>query len=418
MARRGGWAACVVVAVGWAASALVAACGCPPLGPPYTCAGVVRDHTSAPGGSCGNGVIDVGEECDGDMCCDPWTCTQMLGCAWHDGPTIHLCGNGKVEAHEQCDEGKNNGMPSNPCKADCTLDPNNPCGNGKLDVPEECDLGSGNSCAEGTVSPCTCTCKNKKCGDGVVQADECCDDAWGGGGGQVSHCTADCKGCENPGDPACKCGVAQVASSTSILPSCKKRFKAVVSSQANPAMPGAGLPSSWASQGFVGLKAGNALCQAIGGDHVCTFAEVVAADSNGELAAIPTNLTYWLHRTTNVPDYLQDNGAKACSVAADCGGADVCDPKTKLCSWKPGAGGRCNDWTTPSDALSDGEWFRTLPEASGGGVAKGSLSFHFAKSTNYDGMTKPACQDEASVGCAGPCATPQRAILCCLPSCQ
>src|SRR5207248_341201 len=138
--------------------------------------------------------------------------------------------------------------------------------------------------------------------------------------------------------------------------------------QANPAMQGAGLPSVWSYKGFIGIQAGKALCQDVGADHVCNYEEIAAADSKGELAGIPTNLTYWLHRTTNVPDYSKQSGMKTCNAAADCGGADVCDPTTKFCSWKPGPAGRCNDWTDPTNHVADGEWFRTLPDpqASGG----------------------------------------------------
>ncbi len=374
-------------------------------------------------GNCGNGVVDVGEECDGDACCDPATCTKKPGCTSMSSTgagMMHVCGNGAVEAPEQCDDGKaKNGMNGDPCRADCTKDPNSKCGNGIVEpnFMEECDLGAANSCVDMTMSACTCTCKNKKCGDGVVQSGECCDDANGGGSEQMSKCTADCKGCKNPMDPACKCGGSASSSSTGIDCSKAKIFKAVVSSQANPAMQGGGIPSGWSYAGFQGLKAGQALCQAVGADHVCTYDEVVAADAKMELAGIPNNLTYWLHRTKNVPDYSLNNGMKACNQAADCGvAADACDAMTKVCSWKPGAGGRCNDWTYTTNHISDGEWFKVGADT--GGVLKGSLSFHFLKDTTYDGVTAPVCKSETQLGCAGACAGPSRAILCCFPACN
>jgi cysteine-rich repeat protein len=330
-----------------------------------------------------------------------------------DGPQ---CGNGKVEAGEQCDDGANNGATGDPCKTDCTIDLPNPCGNGKVDPGEECDLGMANSCADGTASPCTCTCKNKKCGDGVVQVGECCDDA--NGGGQMSKCNLTCTGCKNPNDPSCKCATGTSSSTGCECPK-TKIFKSVVSSQLNPSMQGAGLPSAWSYKGFLGVQAGKALCQDVGADHACTYEEVAAADAKGELAALPQDLTYWLHRTTNVPDYTQNNGNKPCFQNSDCGSPDVCDPVTKVCSWKPGAAGRCNDWTYTTNHVADGEWFRTLPDPqAGGGVAKGTLSFHFLQDASSLNPMGPVCKSETVLGCAGPCAGPTRAILCCFPNCQ
>jgi hypothetical protein len=289
------------------------------------------------------------------------------------------------------------------------------CGNGKVDPAEECDLGMVNSCADGTTSACTCTCRNKKCGDGVVQLGECCDDANGNGSEQSSLCTATCTGCKMPLDPVCKC-VNGASSSSTFSEGCKGAiFKGVVSSSTNPAMQGAGVPVPWSYKGHVGAAAGKAMCQDVGADHVCTYAEILKAEAKGQLENLPVNLTYWLNRTTNVPDYLQNGGTKTCNVAADCGGADVCDPVTTVCSWAPGAGARCNDWLQASDALADGEWFARSPDATGGGIKKGTLSFHFAKDAKYDGATAPVCQDDKQIGCAGACSTPLRAILCCFP---
>ncbi len=288
------------------------------------------------------------------------------------------------------------------------------CGDGKLDPGEECDLGKANSCVDGTSSACSCLCKKSKCGDGVIQAGECCDDADGGGNAQASNCTANCQACKS--STKCMCG--QPLDTTAATGPCNPTiFKAVVSNQQDPSMPAAGVPALWSYKGLVGFQAGKALCQAVGADHVCRYDEVVKADANGELAAIPTDLTYWLYRTTNVPDYQLSNGTKSCNASSDCGGNDVCDPITNVCSWKPGAGGRCNDWTTVSDDYSEGEWFRVVPDPGGGGVTKGSLSFHFSHYTTFDDTIKPPCSNETILGCAGPCGTPQRAILCCNPKC-
>ncbi len=344
--------------------------------------------------------------------------TQALGVTVASGDVgggAAGCGDGKIEPPEQCDDGPKNGTTGDPCYADCTLSLVNRCGNGKLDTGEECDLGMANSCVDGTTSNCTCTCKNKKCGDGVVQSGECCDDANGGDNEQMSKCTPDCKGCKNPNDPGCKCSSGATSVTTTVTSGgCfpKKLFKTVVSSQLNPVMQGVGLTLPFNYKGFLGAQAGKALCQDVGADHMCTYDEVLAADAKGELAALPTNLTYWLHRTKNAPDYLQNNGMKACKIDADCPPTDQCDPTVKVCAWKPGQIGRCYDWASLANSNADGEWFATLPDKSGGGVAKGSLSFHFYQDAG--GVPPPACQDEQVIGCAGPCSA-TRAILCCYP---
>ena len=110
-----------------------------------------------------------------------------------------VCGDGNVDVGEECDDGAANG-PGASCKADCTA---NVCGDGDQGPDEECDAGADNndaglcksdctsaSCGDGIVQPgegcddgnaidddaCTNTCKLASCGDGEVQAGEECDD--------------------------------------------------------------------------------------------------------------------------------------------------------------------------------------------------------------------------------------------------
>jgi cysteine-rich repeat protein len=64
---------------------------------------------------CGNGRVEIGEQCDdgNTRSCD--------GCS--ASCRVEACGNGVVECIEECDDGANNGTPGDPCTAQCTLAP-------------------------------------------------------------------------------------------------------------------------------------------------------------------------------------------------------------------------------------------------------------------------------------------------------
>ncbi len=64
---------------------------------------------------CGNGVPELGEDCDDGNADDCDGCSR--GC------TVTGCGNGIVECDEQCDEGSANGTPGGFCTARCTEAP-------------------------------------------------------------------------------------------------------------------------------------------------------------------------------------------------------------------------------------------------------------------------------------------------------
>jgi cysteine-rich repeat protein len=91
---------------------------------------------------CGNGDIEVGEQCDdgntmsGDGCSGTCTLEQSV------------CGNGAVEVGEQCDDF--NTMSGDGCSDICMLETQPVCGNGALEVGEQCDDGntmSGDGCS-------------------------------------------------------------------------------------------------------------------------------------------------------------------------------------------------------------------------------------------------------------------------------
>jgi cysteine-rich repeat protein len=60
---------------------------------------------------CGNGVVEIGEQCDDGNTNDCDGCSAKC--------TIERCGNGVVECGEQCDDGPNNGTAGDPCSTTC-----------------------------------------------------------------------------------------------------------------------------------------------------------------------------------------------------------------------------------------------------------------------------------------------------------
>jgi large repetitive protein len=132
-------------------------------------------------GVCGDGHVDMGEECDdgnnvdGDGCSS--TCKNEMVSA--------RCGDGHLDPGEECDDG--NTKSGDGCSATCTKESTSgKCGDGHKDPGEECDDGNTKS-GDG----CSSTCKKESivgvCGDGHVDPGEECDD-----GNKVAG-----DGCEN-----------------------------------------------------------------------------------------------------------------------------------------------------------------------------------------------------------------------------
>jgi cysteine-rich repeat protein len=159
--------------------------------------------------SCGNGIVEPGEECDNDVGSPP---VSGDGCS----STCQLegCGNGVVEPAEQCDPGVPGSVG---CRLDCTLVR---CGDGVFDAGEQCDDGgrcsvSNAVCTSNAQCPgsqtcnptsgdgCSSTCQLESvCGDGVRDPNnEQCDD-----GNAVSGdgCTGTDRLGSNPPVPACR----------------------------------------------------------------------------------------------------------------------------------------------------------------------------------------------------------------------
>jgi len=64
---------------------------------------------------CGNGVVELGEQCDDGNTTDCDGCSSSC--------KIERCGDGAVQCNEQCDDGPLNGTPGDPCTATCTQAP-------------------------------------------------------------------------------------------------------------------------------------------------------------------------------------------------------------------------------------------------------------------------------------------------------
>jgi hypothetical protein len=127
--------------------------------------------------TCGNGVVDQGEECDDGS----HNGGSESNCDAHC--RIH-CGNGVVDQGEECDDGVNDDSYGG-CTWNCQY--GSYCGDGIKNGPEQCDRGSSNDPAAYGKATCTTSCKNGGyCGDGRVQSPpESCD-------GQA-NCTSACQ---------------------------------------------------------------------------------------------------------------------------------------------------------------------------------------------------------------------------------
>jgi cysteine-rich repeat protein len=319
------------------------------------------------GATCGDGQVGPGEECDDGNGDDTDGCDQNC--------RLPVCGNGVAQQGEECDDGNSvdDDCCSNSCvastAAECDTSGAN-CGNGVVDANEDCD--------ESGVDTATCNkdCSMASCGDGYVNAaaGECCEPT------EFAACQ-DCKG---------PVGVGQCTDNQGgggMGPDCTAAdiFAGVVTNMANPAMAGTGVPSVWSYGGVSGVQAGNDMCGVIGADHVCSYKEIEQAKAKGEFNT--TNLpasTYWLHRVTET---VMVGGNMS----------------------PPGPGGRCNDWTYPTDHISDGE-FMTVDAAA-------AITYSFDQETQYSGDVADMYQgsganDGGACGGAG-----NRGILCCYPVC-
>ncbi|MBK9755594.1 MAG: DUF4215 domain-containing protein [Nannocystis sp.] len=109
---------------------------------------------------CGDGVVDMGEECDDGDVADDDACRSNC--------TLAACGDGAVNVGvEACDDG--NQVDADGCRNNCQVAK---CGDGVVQVGVEgCDDGNQND-----ADACSNTCQAGSCGDGKAQPGEQCDD--------------------------------------------------------------------------------------------------------------------------------------------------------------------------------------------------------------------------------------------------
>ena len=157
----------------------------------------------APGGRCGDGLVNGPEACDdGNTVTEPCaygeaSCTVCRAdCTFGPGAVVGQCGDGTVNGPEACDDGNTvtetcayGEASCTVCRADCTLGPGTigeRCGDGTVNGPEACDDGNTvtEPCAYGEASCTVCRADCTlgpgvvvgQCGDGTVNGPEACDD--------------------------------------------------------------------------------------------------------------------------------------------------------------------------------------------------------------------------------------------------
>lgn len=163
-------------------------------------------------GTCGNSVVDLGEDCDNgtpnDLINGCQAC-QFAGTALCvDINTSKCCGNGQVNAGEECDFGpatdprwsscgsEQNSSNLGACLwAGSTASGKSVCGNGILEPDEACDNGTepNHTNSDGCNDNCTRTgfiTGQSICGDGQIGLGEECETCWTGANNDVANTIA------------------------------------------------------------------------------------------------------------------------------------------------------------------------------------------------------------------------------------
>ncbi len=131
----------------------------------------------------------VGRACRGVSPAEASSCAPLPACVVQSGestahalatlafPNAQVCGNGSVELGEECDDGNQDA--GDGCTPTCKLPGGSSsfCGNGVVEGGEECDEGNAANKDDGN---CTTACRFSTCGDGLLDVSqpgvEECDD--------------------------------------------------------------------------------------------------------------------------------------------------------------------------------------------------------------------------------------------------
>jgi cysteine-rich repeat protein len=215
--------------------------------------------------TCGDGVVDVGEECDDGNDVADDGCTSNC--------TAAFCGDGVVQAGEACDDG--NDASDDACVAGCL---EATCGDGIVHVGvEPCD--DGNDVPTDGCDQCVAAATG--CGNGTLEAGEECDD---GNASNADACVAGCKSAEC-GDGYAQLGVEECddgndVSTDSCSNACTVNLPSSFDCPGQPVLVTSA--SSITLAGHTGL-ATDASSGSCGGDGAPEVTYQVVADEDGTL---------------------------------------------------------------------------------------------------------------------------------------
>jgi len=318
----------------------------------------------------------------------------------------YSCGNGVVETGEDCDDGSLNGTYGH-CSDTCTVTGSFSCGDGYLASSEQCDCGTTSTYATliadsgswttigpdrtGTTSSpwcatsngqydlnannCSynCTLPGLSCGDGVVNGSEDCDgdyEEWEGKlcSDLVTTCTSD-SDCDS-GD-TCGSSTATTAPGTGSI--CVGGDDAGDACTSDSECTGSGATCSTNTYDLFRYRTCSATCDwpsswtgPVGGDQVCGNGELEGDEvcddgntSNNDECLNTCELNICGDDYVNVGFESCDDGIENGNVCeASYGG--TCNYCNSICQYKSASGGYCGDLEVNGSEICDGTYSEQL----------------------------------------------------------